>query len=303
MLILFRFLPVATATEKSPLSPMTRQNAVHRGLATASDVIISIPTLEPSGLPQTTPVNKEVPAQLRCSQNHPHPLKCLLKRSSKTTAGVLSACCRCLFRREAPRVGPASRCWPGRVVRVGTDQTSEAAQQPRSFRAQQPRGASHQRSSRQARNQHACPASGLLLCQKHHAVASCGLSCAFKRGGWGPLWIGPCPLCCKIFPFLPAQLGEQGRKTQGQKQISPKQSHTSPHFYGELKQTKKKFVCGVVVKRRKKAGITVQTALSDSESRRLGFAAFIPRCVWPTTKAICPGPRHLEFFKRSSACK
>lgn len=83
------------------------------------------------------------------------------------------------------------------------------------------------------RNQHGHPALGLLPPQKPRAAAFSGLSCTLGRGGRG----SPSP-CSKNFPFFPAQLGEQGRKTQGQKQISPKVFHTSPHFYGELKQKK-----------------------------------------------------------------
>lgn len=67
--------------------------------------------------------------------NQPHPLKSLLKRSSKTSAEALSACWRWSFRREAPRVGPASRCWPGRVVRGGTGQTRDAPAEHRAGQA------------------------------------------------------------------------------------------------------------------------------------------------------------------------
>lgn len=124
LLIFFGFLPVATATEKSPLSPVTRQNAAHSLVIESGnslyDLIISVPTAEQSSPPEKAPVNKEVTAWLRCSHNHLHPLKRLFKRSPKISAElVFSTHCRCLLHREAPQAAPVASSWRGRVVCAG----------------------------------------------------------------------------------------------------------------------------------------------------------------------------------------
>lgn len=50
---------------------------------------------------------------------------------------------------------------------------------------------------------------------------------------------GPVPFA-QTLPFSAAQLGKWGRQMQGQRWVSPKQSHSPLHFHGKLKQFKKR---------------------------------------------------------------
>lgn len=151
---------------------------------------------------------------------------------------------------------------------------------------------------------------GLQLCHKHTLLFhSCGFSCAHEKGGWGCTLIQALSPLPRTFAFLPAQQNKWERQMQEQRQVFPKQSHSSLYFCGKLQQLrgkkkkKKREREGEKGQKKKEeksscllptAGTTVWTATEwQSESRRLGFTVFIPQSMGLTTKAICPDPRHL----------
>lgn len=137
-------------------------------------------------------------------------------------------------------------------------------------------------------------------------------SCAHGKGGLGYTLDQVLSLALRALSFFLPNLVKGEGKYKGQSQVSPNHSHSSPLVWRTEKKTwEKKKEREIKEKKEKKksscllstAGITVWTATEWQSKRRLGLAAFIPLCMWLTTKAICPDPIHLWSFKQSSVCK